>query len=49
MAITAFQYRFVEELIKEPTGNATAASRNAGGFSKYAKQSANKLLGTKSC
>ncbi len=44
MAMTAFQYRFVEELIKEPTGNASAAYRNAGGFSKYAKQSANKLL-----
>lgn len=44
MTMTAFQYRFLEELIKEPTGNATAAYRNAGGSSTYAKQSANKLL-----
>ena len=44
MAMTAFQYRFVEELIKEPTGNAAAAYRNAGGSTKYAKQSAIKLL-----
>lgn len=44
MAMTAFQYRFIEELMKEPCGNASAAYRNAGGAAKYAKQGANKLL-----